>query len=203
MNSIISKNNFHSLSHVAGKNSFLHRFLQEKNLFEIFDFSSEIRSVNQIKNTLLKLKQNKESQLKKKFDPNLIDERVRDFHFDRSKNVFYVTLLCGQIFIFTRKTENDCESDLSLKFQITKKVTLKQKILKMEKIEGFRKELVLPEDLSQKFEDQLEAMTTTTTGSRTISLISSKRSSSLMKTRHSQMSHQIRQVNNRCKSLKK
>lgn len=203
IDSIIAKKNTHAVCHIGGRLGCLAHQLEPARSREIFDFAKKIRSVNQIKNTLLKMKQGQSAQLKRQFDPNSIDERVRDFFFDAENGVFYVTLLCGQIFIFDRKLEDEAEPGRDLRFQISKKVTLKQKILKMEKIKGFRKELVIPDELSQKFEDQLEALTTTTTGTRTISLVPSKRSSSLSKMSHSQTSGHIQQIHSRSRSSKR
>ena len=73
----------------------------------------------------------------------------------------------------------------------------------MKKILGYKKELVMDGQESEKFEDELEAMTTTTTRSRTISLISSQRSSSLMKMTDSELSRQIPLSSFRSKSLRK
>ena len=159
--------------------------LRDANSKEVFDFKSQIRLVNSIKNTTLKLKSEGGGKIGKTFDPDAIDERVRDFYFDLKANKLYVALLCGQVFVFDRKMEEGLKQP---KFKISKKVTLKQKILKMKKIEGVKKEEGVGEELSQKFDEELEAMTTTTTRSRTISLASSQRSSSLMRMTESNVS---------------
>jgi hypothetical protein len=201
MDTVISKNHLHSISHISGQLNSLSNLFKISNSLQIFNFASEIRFVNQIKNTVLKLKEEEHDKFGTKFDPNSIDERVRDFFFDSKTKKMYVTLLCGQIFIFNKKSkEVEEEQKDEFKFMINKKVTLKQKILKMKKIDGFRKELVIDSNESERFEDQLEAMTTTTTGSRSITL-SSRRSSSLMRTSH--YGNQIRHSNIRSKSLKK
>lgn len=134
-------------------------------------------------------------QSQTKFDPNLIDERVRDFFFDPESRTIYVTLLCGQLFIF------ESSAGETRDYKISRKVTLKQKILKMKKIAGFRKELVDCGSQSEHFEDQLEAMTTTTTQSRTISLVSSRRSSSLFRGSGSQLGGNS--IPSRSRSLRK
>ena len=40
------------------------------------------------------------------FDPNSIDEDVIDFYLDTVKAKMFVTLKCGQIFVFTQKKNN-------------------------------------------------------------------------------------------------
>ena len=133
---IISSNNHHSLSHVSGNIPSLPDLFKISNSRHIFDFKKEIRFVNQIKNTVLKLKEDTHQDLLKEFDPNLIDERVRDFYYDAKHKKMYVTLICGQIFIFNQKCQEGEKEDPGhtsqpqYKFMINKKVTLKQKILK-------------------------------------------------------------------------
>lgn len=147
------------------------------NKIKLFDFIKEIRKVNQIKNTTLKLKETNTKHLNKIFDPNLIDEEVIDFFFDTQKNKLFVTLKCGQIFIFTQKKNNFYGN-----FRIEKKITLKQKILKMKKIEAFPKEIILSED--EEFDNQTDrtCIKMNSILNKNISLMNNgKRSSSLIK----------------------
>jgi hypothetical protein len=201
ISTIISQKNTHAISHISGNLNPLKTILAKSNKLNLFNFKERIREVNQIKNTTLRLKEKLKDEDMKIFNPNSIDERVRDFYFDSQANTLYATLLCGQIFIFDQSLLKTGPPDDLPQFKISKKVTLKQKILKMKKIKGFRKELVMTTEESERFDEQLEALTTTTTRSRTISLASSRRSSSLMKMSGSHLPQNL--INFRPRSMQK
>lgn len=159
----------------------LEKIFNPQNARKFFDFQNEVSKVNRIQNTTVKLKDESVQNLMKEpsekprqFDFKDLDERVKGSHFDSEKGRLYVRLLCGQILIFEKRREVE-----ELSFKIDKKVTLKQKILKMEVIEGAYKEEFL--EIEEDLQAQLESIANSTTMSRSISMVRKKRASSLFK----------------------